>query len=339
MGEPFRVPYGFAIGHANQFAHHKGFATLDTAGLLKQCATEVDVTVGSLFYTNNSGSTTISALTCNTYSSNTGYQEGRIIRIMFLDTATQIANGTGNIVLAGTGNYGLKANATIDLMQSRGNWYEISRSPVQTQDTISVNMAGTTNQSVSANGVQNIVVTGTAAATTIQSISGGYTGQKITLVLASSSGITYTVNTAGNLKLNGGQLTVINGDRALTFIKTSSTQWMLDSSWAEIGGVSNVNLAGTTNCSVDANGNSVVVVTQTSTATQFSAISGGFTGQQVTVVFLNTATSVVTLTTGGNLTFGNTAGTMVMNTGGAVHAVKANATTWYVLNPPPAKLV
>jgi hypothetical protein len=235
MGEPFRVKYGFAIGHPDQFNSHTGYLMTGTAGLVKQSATTVDVTNGVLFYTANTASTTITALTCTTYSINTGNQEGRIVRIVMIDNSTQFAQ-SGNIVLAGTGNFGLQENGQIELMQSRGKWYELSRTPYTTQD------------------------------------------------------------------------------------------------------YSTVNLAGTTNCSVNADRVQTVIVTQTSTATQLSAISGGYIGQTLTIVFLNSSTSAVTLTTGGGLTFANTAGVAVINTGGALAAVKVAANTWYIEKGPVSKL-
>ena len=223
MGSPFRLPYSFAIGYENQFAWHQGYSTAGTAGLIKQGVVAADVTVGTLFYTANTVATTIVALTCNTYSSNTGYQEGRIIRIVMIDNSTQFAQ-SGNIVLSGSGNFGLTANSELELMQSRGSWYEISRTPQQTQDYQSKNLGTTTNNYISADKLSAAFLLGTAATATLQSISGGYIGQVISVVLKNVEGTTYTVNSSGNITFsNTAGVLRFNTGGALQAIKVAET--------------------------------------------------------------------------------------------------------------------
>lgn len=224
MGEPFRVPYGFALGRANAFQFTFGPTESGTAGCWNKCRTTEDVTKGVLFFTDNTAATTISALTCNSYSSNTSNQTGRIIRIMFLDTATQLSQA-GNIVLAGTGNFGATGVAPlfIDLMQAKGKWYEVARSPQTTQDYVSLNMSGTTDQSVPADGVSSVFVTQTSTTTTMVSISGGYIGQQLTVVFLNTAGSTVTLTTAGNLMFQNTAGVVVRATGgAFSFVKVST---------------------------------------------------------------------------------------------------------------------
>ena len=222
-GNPFRVPYGFAIGRANAFQYTFGPTEGGTAGLIKKNSVTADVTIGTLFYTDNSSGTVISGLTSGLYSSNTGYNEGRIIRIMMLDTATQI-DQSGNIVLAGTGNFGSTGRAPvfIDLMQSKSKWYEVSRSNCQ-DDFLKVNLAGTTNCSVNADGVSTLIVAQTSATTQLVSISGGYVGQTVNIVFVNSAASTVTVTTGGNLMFeNTAGIVVRTTGGAFAFVKVGT---------------------------------------------------------------------------------------------------------------------
>jgi hypothetical protein len=226
MGSPFRIPYGLALGYENQFTHHTGYLTAGTAGLFKQAATTADVTIGTLFFTNNSGATTITALTCNTYSVNTGNQEGRVIRIMMLDALTQFSQ-TGNIVLIGTGNYGLHANGILDLMQVKGSWYEVNRHPDQTQDKTTALIGNSSGaiSSVPANNSDYVLISSTAIITQLSAISGGYVGQTLSLAFTRATTNTYVITTGGNLILGSSSHFVVTTGGVVDFLKVSDTEW------------------------------------------------------------------------------------------------------------------
>jgi hypothetical protein len=229
MGAPFRVPYGYAIGFDTQFNFHRASAAnaTGTAGLLIQnSGTNIDVTNGTLFYTNNSVATTITTLRNSTYSSNTGTGfEGEIIRIWMLDTLTEFQNG-GNIILSGTGNYGKQANASIELMYSRGNWYELGRSSPGASGGIAQSLIGSSAATLTADGVSTFVLLATAAAVTIRAISGGFNGQKVSMIMVASDGTSIGIETSGNIRM---ALTnaIVSGSNALHELVRWGTNWYL----------------------------------------------------------------------------------------------------------------
>lgn len=224
MGSPFRIPYGLALGYDTAFQYHTGYLTAGTAGLIAQMSATPNVTVGSLFYTNNSGATTISAFTCNTYSVNTGNQEGRVIRIFFLDANTTISNSS--IVLAGTGNFTVPANGIMDFMQVKGTWYEVARTVPQL-GFMKTQVLGSVTESLNATNATAIVVSGTVAVPSIKSISGGYEGQTVSIVNASTGGITPTFLDTGNLWLGATAAFTMASSAAYAFIKIGS-KWYLE---------------------------------------------------------------------------------------------------------------
>jgi len=223
-----RFPYGSAYGYRNQYnvpakGSQAGMAGMGTAGVIT--TTNPDLSVGDIFYTNTNSALNIDRIDHKLEGGIHGCEHGRIVRIMFLDNSSKLIYGH-NIVLAGSGDFGYKANSYIDLMHVNSTWYEINRSQPGS-DFRNTNMAGTTNQSANAEGVSTIIITGTAAALTVQSLSGGYIGQKVSVILASTNGISYTVNTTGNLDIIGTNALVIsNGGVALEFLKYSATTWV-----------------------------------------------------------------------------------------------------------------
>lgn len=249
MPNPTRFPFGIALGSYNQFNNYGkgGQGTPNpppvgaqyeqcTAGLLAQMSTAPDISFGSLFYTNNTGNTTItnfvqtqigragSNLASGQVDTTSPVPEGKIIRVFFLDNSTQIANA-GNIVMTSSDN-GIGINSIIDFMGSNGKWWQIG--PVSRPNTnggiLSFAGAGTAG-TFSASGINNVVFVGTAA-TTLVSISGGQVGQTIRLI-QNTAGVTLTITTAGNIIIAGTNAIVEpnGGNYALTRIGTS---WFLN---------------------------------------------------------------------------------------------------------------
>src|SRR3990167_10303996 len=122
MGDT-RFKGGLAFGPYNNF-----FAT--SANILPEGDTTPDVTLGNLFFSNNSTSTVIThfdlTVTGGGAGSNAGAFEGKVIKVFFLDNSTSLANA-GNLRLATSDNLQGKNNS-IDLLYHNSSWIEFGRS-------------------------------------------------------------------------------------------------------------------------------------------------------------------------------------------------------------------
>lgn len=183
----FRVPYGFALG---RFANFQA----KTEGLFAESDATPDVTIGSLFYSNNTSNTTITAFDITDPANPTGTQEGKVIHVVFLDSSTRLAN-SGRLFLASSDGLQGAQNA-ITLVGHNSAWYELSRS-VNDTGFVSVN-----SSTIATNGMLNArqkkVVIATAAASsalTIRGAQNGEQGQQIFLY-AQNSAVLVTVNSA-----------------------------------------------------------------------------------------------------------------------------------------------
>jgi hypothetical protein len=213
---PTRAPYGSALGFVNHF-NYRGTTAGDISG-----SSTPNVTIGELFYTNNTGSVTLTDFTLDDTANRSANYEGKLINVIFLDTATQIANG-GTLYLQGSDNLA-GSNHGLTLMYSRGNWYEISRwKDNQNGGIQSFTGAGTT--SINVNDVDHIMFNGTAA-TVLQAFSGGQVGQYIS-ISHRTNGVTLTVNTAGNILIAATNAVVIRNNDAWNFIKVSGSNWIM----------------------------------------------------------------------------------------------------------------
>lgn len=232
MGD-LRVRYSLAYGRQNNFysgiAGQKGYLA-GTDGLLGQADTTPDVTLGTLFYTNNSAATTITDFELSHPSSGngnlSGYWEGKEIKILFLDSNTTI--GGARIFLSSSDNT-FNRNSSAEFIYHGSAWYETSRSNFYTQN-LSLNIAG--SQGINTNFIASIVLQVTGAAPVIQSFSGGYLGQRI-LVINSNSSAPISITTAGNivapsLQLNTtGLISIVPSGGVAEFVKTTLTQWAI----------------------------------------------------------------------------------------------------------------
>lgn len=232
MGDT-RIRYGLAYGRMNNFtsgiAGQKGYLA-GTDGLIANGDTTPDVTNGYLFYTNNTGATTISyfdvSLPGNPAGNNAPLFEGKTIKVLFLDTNTTIA---GSLIYLANSENTFNEKGVLDLLYHNSAWYEISRvNPYKDLATFTLGAS----QGLNANLTNSILITGESAIVVV-SISGGYVGQSLYLVNGGSNQ-SITVSTAGNIRIphsmwvsNSGVQLTINSCGAVELYKTSPTIWSL----------------------------------------------------------------------------------------------------------------
>ena len=260
MAKPTRFPLGIAFGYENQWMAYGrdipgvGQGTLlagqqmtgNTAGLFAQASSGPDTSMGSLFYSNNSSATVISLLRHNqmgragqTQGGGAFLQygqidttspppEGKILRVVFLDSNTTFAQGgsggIGNIVLASSDGRAGVGNIT-DFMAYNGSWYQVGAANPSTAMGFGTFVGAGSGSSFSASGITTEVFSGTGT-TILTSISGGYVGQSLTL-LNNTAGITLQVSTAGNILIAGTNAIVIAYGANYTFTRYGSS-WYLN---------------------------------------------------------------------------------------------------------------
>lgn len=226
---PTRWPFGKALGFANQFYTNRGVggvaAGLQVAGTAGDISgqTAPDVTLGELFYTNNTAALTLTAFILQDTANRSASYEGKVIRIFFLDTATQVANAN-NLFLQGTDNL-IGANNQLELMYSRGSWFETDRVRINRTEVqnYTIGSAG----SINVDGTRVAIVTGTATTSIVRAFSGGQVGQEITLMSNGSNGVNVFVDTGGNIVFITTNLYAINASGAYKFIKKNNTTWLM----------------------------------------------------------------------------------------------------------------
>ena len=215
---PTRFPNGPAKGFVNHF-NYRG----TTAGNISSTATP-NVTLGELFYTNNTGIVTITNFILDDTARLLVNYEGKVITVFCIDSATQFANA-GAIFLTGTGN--LNGNASIQFMHSRGNWFELSRSVVTRNEQVTARVGSAASVTID-NGTKVINFQSTSANSPLKAISGGYVGQTVTVLSPASlnsGGITITVMTGGNIVFPGTNQFAIQTNAGLQLMKVSATEW------------------------------------------------------------------------------------------------------------------
>lgn len=237
MGDT-RIRYGLAYGRMNNFttgyAGQRGYLA-GTDGLFINGDTTPDVTNGFLFYTNNTAATTISHFDVlhpvGTGGNIAPLFEGKVIKVFFLDTNTTLSGA--QLILANSDN-NFTVNSTLEMLYHNSAWYEIDRVSVKpTSTTFNIVSSNGTAQFFDATGVGPIVILkGTTDVALLRSISGGYTGQIITMITG-SAGITYQMNTQGNIIITStsqihlavsANLLVTGG---FMVQKVNATQWAL----------------------------------------------------------------------------------------------------------------
>lgn len=227
MGDT-RFKNGLAYGpYANFFA--------TTANVFAQADSSPDVSLGNLFFSNNTTNTTITNFDLQAPpgdTSTTYHQvyEGKVIRVIFLDDSTRLVNG-GQLIL--TGSEGLQgANNSLELLYHNSSWIEFNRSynanNVQEITSASLNTtagAGTGQVLIRGRGPSNVLylaseVTGPVV---LRQVIGGEPGSQLTLIASWVSDALVIVNSASNI------------DGLFTSITSgSSTQFRLASSGSVI---------------------------------------------------------------------------------------------------------
>lgn len=230
MGDT-RIRYGLAYGRMNNFttgvAGQKGYLA-GTDGLLAQGDTTPDVTNGFLFYTNNSGATTITDFELSHPSVGNGnfapLFEGKAIKIMFLDSNTTVSGS--RLYLAGTDN-AFNTNGVLDLIYHNSGWYEMSRTN-PSNGFVSFTLGA--SQGLNANYTSSILFSGESTLTVV-SVSGGALGQRLMLINGGSAQ-TITISTAGNIRIaspffisNSTNRLTINSGGAVELYRGTANIW------------------------------------------------------------------------------------------------------------------
>ena len=215
---PSRTPYGSAKGFVNNF-NYRGTTANNISG-----QTTPNVTLGELFYTNNTGIVTITNFILDDTANRLVNYEGKLITVFCIDSATQFANA-GALFLTGTGN--LNGNASIDFLHSRGSWFELRRSVVTRNEQVTARVGTAAGVTID-NGTKVINFQSTSAQSPLKAISGGYVGQVVTILspaALNSGGITITVMTGGNIVFPGTNQFAIQTNAGLQLMKVSATEW------------------------------------------------------------------------------------------------------------------
>jgi len=230
-----RIRYGYALGRENNFytgvAGQKGYLA-GTDGLLAQGNTSPDVTLGNLFYTNNSGATTITSFqlnhpsvgkltTAGSAANLAGLFEGKVINLVFLDSNTTLSGSS----LALQGDGGFNTGGAISLLYHASSWYEFHRSNPYKNNSFT--QGG--SSSINANFANTIIFTGESA-NVLTSVSGGYTYQTI-FVVNNNSGTNVSISTAGNIRQSAtaaasGIYTLTSGG-VVELTKTGANIWAI----------------------------------------------------------------------------------------------------------------
>lgn len=215
---PTRFNQGVARGFVNQF-NYRG----TTAGNISGTATP-NVTLGDLFYTNNTGVVTITNFILDDTANRIREYEGKIFRVVTIDSATQFAN-SGTIFLQDTGN--LTARGSIDFMFSNGDFIETGRSRVSRNvfATVLLGSAGSANVD---NGTRFLLFQAVSSAVQLKAISGGYVGQEITILspaALNSGGITAVIMTGGNIVFPGTNMVAVQTNAGISFTKVANNDW------------------------------------------------------------------------------------------------------------------
>lgn len=220
---PTRFPYGQALGFVNQFNFTQGPTTTGTAGNISGTATP-DVTLGNLFYVNNTGNLQITSFTLQDTANRIAQYEGKTFRVFILDTGSTTFANAGNLFLNGTNNMAGQNNS-IEFMFSRGNFYELDRSYINRTEALAVTIGSA--GSINVDGASLVVVTGTAATSVVRSFSGGQVGQTVILTAVGTGGVNHYVDNVGNIAMAGTGMYAINVSGSYQFTKVAANLWKM----------------------------------------------------------------------------------------------------------------
>ena len=217
---PQRYPFGSALGFQNQFLYTVGPTGSGTAGLISG-STAPNVTLGGLFYLNNTGTLVIQNLLLDDTANRIASYEGKIVKLFILDTGSTVFSNGGALFMAGTNNL-FGQNNSIDFMFSRGSWYETGRSLITRNEVITY--AANVGSSVNVDGVRVVKVNNTGATTTsVIAFSGGQVGQEVSLMLVGSNAA--RVLEGGNIFIGLTNAVLINASGVYKFMKFDTAGW------------------------------------------------------------------------------------------------------------------
>src|SRR3990167_441437 len=203
MGDT-RFKGGLAYGpYANFYAN--------TANVFAQADATPDVTNGNLFFSNNTSTTVITnfdlTVTGGGAGSNAGAFEGKVIRVIFLDNSTSLANASPLILATSDNLQG--ANNSIELLYHNSSWIEFNRSQNQSNFITVSSVAWLTVSNVVPNAsTGNVIIGGRGPHVTLNLVQdstgqlslrraiGGYDGQLLTIVAGGDSAANVIVNSA-----------------------------------------------------------------------------------------------------------------------------------------------
>jgi len=216
MGAPTRSPYGTALGFQNQFSFTVGPTASGTAGNISGNATP-NVTLGNLFYVNNTGSLVITSLLLDDTGNRLTQYEGKIIRIFCLDTGSTTISATapsGSILNMGQ-------NSNIDLMFSRGSWFLNDGANTFSTQTYITNA----QSSINVNGVSLAFLNNTGGTTnSIIGLSGGVIGQEVSFALVGSNAVRFI---SGNMVMTQTNAVLINASGLYKAVKVLANEWRM----------------------------------------------------------------------------------------------------------------
>ena len=210
MGDT-RFRDGLALGRFANF-----FARSDN--VFGQADATPDVTLGNLFFSNNTSNTTITHFNLTTVGPIPGgaaienfaqQYEGKIIHCIFLDDSTRLVNGGRLILASSDGLQGL--NNAISLIYHNSAWIELYRSYNQSSvvQATSANLGGAGTVTITGRGPSVVIRVDAAASSAgvLRRAIGGEQGQLVHIVASAGSDA----------------LIIVGSDAADTFIATSTT--------------------------------------------------------------------------------------------------------------------
>lgn len=198
---------GLALGpYANFFARSSNvFTSGDTTP---------DVTNGAIFYTANTSRTVITHFDLSaTQGGNVSqFFEGKVITVVFLDTATQLTAGAQLNVGPSGGTIDPKLNTQLTLVYHNSAWNTLSSGMNYDSSTVTLSAAGTPTISVGQASVILLNGTDATANLVLHRFSNISAGQRF-WVVPNSGGIVYKVD-------NSGGFLTIAGTAAMTIAVT-----------------------------------------------------------------------------------------------------------------------
>ena len=227
MSGDTRFKNGLALGPYNNF-----FAT--SANVFVENDTTPDVTLSSLWFSNNTTNTAITNFDLTVVgggaASNAGAFEGKLLRVVLLDDSTSLINGA-RLVLQGSNNLaGL--NNTIDLLYHNSAWVEFGRSYNQSNvisvDTNNIKTASSIFPNTSTG---NVIITGRGPSVIIRMLQDSTGNWTMRRAIGGQQGDFLTLYAGGDSH----SLVICNSAAADTFVcntSASSTQFRLVSSAA-----------------------------------------------------------------------------------------------------------